>query len=172
MAGQKQPMSLKLLKGNKNLTKAEIKKGLEEEIKAPADNVKAPSYLSKDLKREFKKIADELIRIGIMSNLDSDALARYLQSRKMYIQVTDQLLNMPATIETEYEDEKTGELMTDIDENGVYTKLLNNQTKLFKQCREAATDLGLTISSRCKLVMPEKKEEKKKDPRAGKFGGV
>jgi P27 family predicted phage terminase small subunit len=173
MAGQKQPMSLKLLKGNKHLTKAEIKKGLEEEIKAPADNVKAPSYLSKDLKREFKKIADELVKIGIMSNLDVDALARYLQSRKMYLAVTNKLLEMPVTIETEYEDDKTGELMTDVDENGVYAKLLNSQTKLFKQCREAASDLGLTISSRCKLVLPETKEkDKPKDPRAGKFGGV
>ena len=57
MAGQKQPMSLKLLKGAKHMTKAEIEKGLKEEVKAPADNVKAPSYLSKDLKREFKKIS-------------------------------------------------------------------------------------------------------------------
>ncbi|MDN8817563.1 phage terminase small subunit P27 family, partial [Staphylococcus aureus] len=62
------------------------------EIKAPSDKVKAPSYLPKDLKREFKKIADELKNIGIMTNLDVDALARFLYSRKLYLQVTDQLL--------------------------------------------------------------------------------
>jgi P27 family predicted phage terminase small subunit len=33
-------------------------------------------------------------------------------------------------------------------------KVLNNQDKLFKQCRASAMDLGLTISSRCRLVIP------------------
>lgn len=48
--------------------------------------------MPKDLKREFKKIADELKNIGIMTNLDVDALARFLFARKLYLQVTEQLL--------------------------------------------------------------------------------
>ncbi|TWK37671.1 hypothetical protein CHCC20348_4437 [Bacillus paralicheniformis] len=62
MARPRQPVDLLLVKGKKNLTK--------QEIKAPNDKVKAPSCLPRDLKREFKKIADELKNIGIMTNLD------------------------------------------------------------------------------------------------------
>ena len=40
--------------------------------------------------------------------------------------------------------------------------ILIQQDKLFKQCRQTATDLGLTITSRCKIVLPKTKEEKKK----------
>jgi P27 family predicted phage terminase small subunit len=40
-------------------------------------------------------------------------------------------------------------------------KVLNNQDKLFKQCRSSAMDLGLTISSRCKLVVPKAEEDTK-----------
>lgn len=174
MAGQREPLKLVLHKGKKHLTKEEIAKREKEEIQAPADNVKPPSYLSRDLKREFKKIADELMRIGIISNLDGDALARYLQSRKMYLQITDKLLIIPPVIEKEVFDEKIGEMVIDMQTNDVYTDLLKNQNKLFAQCRTAATDLGLTISSRCKLVIPEGKQDKDKpiDPRESKFGSV
>jgi P27 family predicted phage terminase small subunit len=38
-------------------------------------------------------------------------------------------------------------------------KWSNVQSRYFKQCRECAGDLGLTISSRCKLVLPPKEDE-------------
>lgn len=37
--------------------------------------------------------------------------------------------------------------------------------RYFKQCRASASDLGLTISSRCKLVVPKTEEE----PKPNKF---
>ncbi|MCY8385807.1 phage terminase small subunit P27 family, partial [Bacillus haynesii] len=55
MARPRQPVDLLLVKGKKNLTKQEIEERRKQEIKAPSDKVKAPSYLPKDLKREFKK---------------------------------------------------------------------------------------------------------------------
>ncbi|WP_412679124.1 phage holin family protein [Brevibacillus laterosporus] len=67
----------------KNLTKAEVEQRKAQEIKEANDKVKPPSYLPKDLKKEFKKIASELLHIGIMNNLDVDALARFLCARKM-----------------------------------------------------------------------------------------
>lgn len=151
MAGQRQPVELLLLKGNKHLTKKEIEERKAKEVKAPSDKVKPPSYLDKDLKREFKKIANELVHIGIMSNLDNDALARFLISKKMYLSVTNNLLELDP-----------------LDEN--YTTLLINQDKLFKQCRQSASDLGLTISSRCKLVIPTKDDKKPKSDGEKRFG--
>lgn len=172
MAGGKQPLKLIMHKGKKNLTKAEIAKREAEEIDAPADNIQPSDMLPKDLHEPFNRISGELIRIGIMSNLDVDALERYLMAKKLYDSITLELLETPHTIKTETFEEGSEEAIIDVEENEVYTKLLNNQTKLAKQCREAASDLGLTIASRCRLVVPQGKDDKPKDPRESKFGSV
>lgn len=178
MARPRQPVDLLLYKGKKNLTKKEIEERKENEIKAPADKIRAPSYLPKELRRDFKKISDDLQKIGIMSNLDVDALARYLISRQMYLQVTEALLHRSPVIQYEAResDQIDGELIpnTTLKEiaSGVYSDLLQNQDKLFKQCRQAASDLGLTISSRCKLVVPKKEEKRQPSEFEERFGDV
>ena len=48
----------------------------------------------------------------------------------------------------------------------VLEKLENLRDKALKQCRGAAADLGLTISSRCRLVVPKPPEA----PKENKFG--
>lgn len=76
-------------KRQKHLTKAEIEERQRTEVKAAADKVTAPQYLSPTQKRTFKKIVKELRAIDLISNLDVDALARLViaqentsQSRK------------------------------------------------------------------------------------------
>jgi P27 family predicted phage terminase small subunit len=150
MARPRQPVDLVAFKGKKHLTKAEIAERKAQEVKAANDKVKPPSYLPKELKREFKKIAGELLDIGIMTNLDVDALARFLIAKKLYLDITVKLLEKPDRL---------------LDKD-----LVTTQDKLFKQSRAAASDLGLTISSRCKLVVP-KKEESKPQSKFAKFGG-
>ncbi|WP_233099740.1 hypothetical protein [Bacillus velezensis] len=54
MARPRQPVDLLLVKGKKNLTKQEIEERRAQEVKAPNDKVKAPSYLPKDLKESLK----------------------------------------------------------------------------------------------------------------------
>ena len=144
MAGrQKIPASIIEMRGKSHLSKEEIRKRKEEEIKVDSDKVKAPSYLPSDLKREFNKIAKDLLEVGLITNLDVDTLARYVQSKKLYLELTNKLLENPNIM---------------IEEKDI----LIQQDKLFKQCRQTATDLGLTITSRCKIVLPKTKEEKKK----------
>lgn len=140
MAGQRQPIDLLLIKGNKNLTKAEIEERKATEVKAPVTNVEPPAYLPEELKMEFERIAKDLINIEIMSNLDCEALARFIVSEHQYQKVTRQLLKLKSFGKR-------------------YMDLLTIQDKLFKMCRSAANDLGLTISSRCKLVVPKRKED-------------
>ncbi|AOU01223.1 phage terminase small subunit P27 family [Bacillus velezensis] len=166
MARPRQPVDLLLVKGKKNLTKQEIEERRAQEVKAPNDKVKAPSYLPKDLKREFKKIADELKNIGIITNLDVDALARFLFAQKQYLEMTEVLLETPITALVEDDDGNKFEVA-----NKTYSDLLINQDKLFKQCRQASSDLGLTISSRCKLVIPKKDDGKPKSKEEERFGG-
>lgn len=149
MAGPRQPISLIEAKGKKHLTKKEIEERKATEVKGETDNVKAPLYLPEDLKIEFDRIANELLRIDIMSNLDNEALARFVVSEFNYQKITKEVLK------TSIDDEK-------------YFNYLIMQEKAFKQSRQAATDLGLTISSRCKLIIP-KKEEKKPENKFAKF---
>jgi len=110
-----------------------------------------------------------------MTNLDVDALARFLYSRKLYLQVTDELLEQGPmkTIVVRDVDEQ-GNIVGEKEKtvvNEAYSDLLINQDKLFKQCRQASSDLGLTISSRCKLVIPRKDDDKLKSKEEERFGG-
>jgi P27 family predicted phage terminase small subunit len=149
MAGPKQPINLVVSNGKKHLTKAEIKERKASEVKAYADKIKHPAYLPKDLRKEFKDITDELVRIEIMSNLDVDALARYLISRKEWLKIANIM------------DESSPIYMIDgvSSINEQYIELSKVMDRFFKQCRSAASDLGLTISSRCKLVVPKKEDD-------------
>ena len=154
MARPRQPIDLVLHKGKKHLTKKEIEERKSQEIKVGNDKVKPPSYLSKELKREFKKISNELIEIGIMTNLDVNALVLYLKSYENW-RFMDSKLN---------EIRESEEF--DID---LYSKFAIEEDRAKKQCRSFASDLGLTISSRCKLVVP-KQEGPKKESKFSKFG--
>lgn len=142
MAGQRQPIELLLIKGKKHLTKAEIEERKKREVKAKADKIEPPSILTKKQKKRFQEIAKELIDINIMSNLDVDALARFVIHQTEYERVTKLI-------------RKTNPL------DDLYNKLLVQQEKHFKMARQCSMDLGLTISSRCKLVIPKQDEDKK-----------
>ncbi len=152
MPRPREPVTLLVAKGRKHLTKTEIEDRLDSEVNAPSDSVEAPAYLTDDLKAEFSKIAAQLVDIGIMTNLDVDALARFIIAREIYIKLSMQIIKQPAV------------LMSD-----KYPQIAINQDKAFKQCSAAARDLGLTISSRCRLVIP-KHENEEDDPNAGLFG--
>ena len=152
MAGQRLPLELVQARGSKHLTKAEIQERQEREIKPITDNIIAPGYLTKKQKEEFYRIADQLKKLNILGETDVDALGRYIMSRDMYENAVKQMRkpevkNNPLTFE----------------------KWLNIQDKLFKQCRASANDLGLSISSRCKLVVPEAKKETPKENKFKKF---
>lgn len=152
MAGPRQPLELVQAKGSKHLTKAEIQERQEREIKPITDNIIAPTYLTKKQTDEFYKIAEQLLKLKILGETDVDALARYIVARDMYENAIRQMRkpavkNNPVTFE----------------------KWLKIQDKLFKQCRASANDLGLSISSRCKLVVPETKKETPKENKFKKF---
>lgn len=152
MAGQRLPLELVQARGSKHLTKAEIQERQEREIKPITDNIIAPAYLTKKETEEFYKIADQLKKLNVMGETDVDALARYITSREMYENAVKQMRKKEV---------KNNPLL--------FEKWLKIQDKLFKQCRASANDLGLSISSRCKLVVPEAKKETPKENKFKKF---
>ena len=152
MAGKRQPIELVIAKGKKNLTKAEIRERRESEIKPIADNITAPPYLTKKQKDEFYKIAGQLEKLKIMGETDVDALARYIVANDLYIKAVKKLRSSEVT-----------------NDPVLFELWARNQERYFKQCRSSANDLGLSISSRCRLVVPETKDSKTKENKFSKF---
>lgn len=152
MAGQRQPIDLVIAKGKKNLTQAEIQERRDREIKPIADNIVAPGYLTKKQKDEFYLIAEQLKKLKILGETDVDALGRYIIAKDLYIKVSKQMAKSFV-----------------VSDPFLLDKYLKNQDRLFKQCRSSANDLGLSISSRCKLVVPEIKDPPKKENKFKKF---
>ena len=143
MGRNRQPIDLIVAKGRKHLSKAEIERRREEEIKVPFTDVRPPSYLTGKAADEFDDIAEKLLALNIFTELDADCLARYIMSKALYLQYTSELNRM------------IRERM-DADVIGKFQRL---QDSAFKQCRACASDLGLTITSRCKLQVPKVEDE-------------
>ena len=152
MAGQRVPLEVIQARGSKHLTKSEIRERQEREIKPITDNIIAPAYLTKKQIDEFYKIADQLKKLKILGETDVDALARYITAKDMYENAVRQMRKKEV---------KSNPCL--------FEKWLKIQDKLFKQCRASANDLGLSISSRCKLVVPEAKKETPKENKFKKF---
>ena len=163
MAGQRQPIELVLAKGSKHLTKAEIKERQSREVKPVTDDIIAPAYLSKKQKEEFYRIAGQLEKLKIMGETDCDALGRYIAAQSLYEQAVKDLRAV----------NKQRPKAADAAGLAVWADMLDTLDKrvdrYFKQCRSAAADLGLTISSRCKLVVPVKDEPEKPESKFAKF---
>ena len=149
----REPIALLEAKGRSHLTKAEIEERRAREPDAPDDDLVAPDYLTKKQREEFGHIAHELKRIGIIGNVDNEALARYIVLKDQYIMLTKQIKKL-----------------SPIDNIDEYDKMNRSQIRCFNAVRSAANDLGLTISSRAKLVMPELPEEKPENKFLSRFG--
>lgn len=174
MARPREPMKLKIAKGKKHLTKAEIEEGLATEPQIYTDGIEAPKYLTKKQKDSFDLIASQLQKIGIMGETDVDTLARYVTAQSQYETATKELRVLQRRSPEEPDDDLEGaELDRYYARVELWTRSLDTQAKLqdryFKQAQTAAAALGLTISSRCKLVVPVQPEPEKVNKFA-KFG--
>ena len=152
MSGQRLPLEVVQARGSKHLTKAEIKERQNREIKPITDDIIAPSYLTKKQKGEFNRITEQLKKLKIMGETDVDALARFIVANDFYIHAVKQM--------------RKPEVKNDPIKFESWAKI---QERYFKQCRSSANDLGLSISSRCKLVVPEAKKETPKENKFKKF---
>lgn len=148
----------------KHLTKEEIEeRKVQEELARPnIDNIKCPSWLKdKAARKEYKKIALELQELGLLTNLDVNALASYCNAFSAYINTVAELEGQPLVVE---QTNKAG--FTNLVEN----PLIKIQMKYSDEMKKLAAVLGLTIDSRLKLIVP--KAEKKKDEIKKEFGDI
>ncbi len=131
------PVAILRSSGSRHYSKEELAIRERSEIKTPlVKHLDPPAYLSASLAVKFRKISAALIRIGVLSELDDDSLARYLIAESNYLRVTNRLT---AALNSNN--------LADAD------KLSSMQDRFFKQCRAAGSDLGLTVSGRCNLTL-------------------
>ena len=163
MARPREPIELIMAKGRAHKTKAEIEARRKAELRAESDRISPPAFLrTKAEKEKFAFIAGELKRIGIMSNLDCDVLGRYIRAQRdweKYSKLVDRMQTKLSKAMSGEDDEKLI-LCSDL-----LSKYEGLRTKAFSQAQTCAASLGLTISSRCRLVIPKAQDE----PKVNKF---
>lgn len=185
MAGKRRPMDVNLSVveggGGKHWTKAEVEARKKSETKLPKPKaLKPPDWLSDPAKKLFKSYAKQLLEFpsGIISTLDVGTLGRYCDCELSYAEASaqksfwmevsrrrlqslsqqDALIASAAerkVLELSYEEAKT-----QID---FWT---GQMVKFEKIARSCATEMGMTVSSRCRLVVPESGTKDEVDPLA------
>ena len=148
---RKLPQKVIEMRGKSHQTKAEKEERRNSELQiSDAKRIRAPDYLPEMLRDEFNELGQQLIKAQLACKLDRDVMARYLMSKQNWIlaheKAKDSLLfdDDPKTV-------------------GGWTKVAN---QYFNQCQACANAMGLTITSRCKLVVPQTKNEEENDPMA------
>ena len=171
MAGRpREPIDLIKAKGKKHLTKKEYDERKNSELDVPFTDVEPPEYLTAKQKKEFTEIADMLLALGIFTQLDVDILAQYCMAKTLYLKYSEQIKKVLAkegavrkwaVIDEIASDCESAEELKELLEKILrrqrgddVTVLMNLQDKAQKQCLACAKELGLTITSRCKLVIP------------------
>lgn len=170
MAGPRQPVQLIMAKGAKHLTKQEIKERMSAEVQPCTEGIAAPSYLTAKQRKQFDTIADQLTRIGIMGETDCDTLARYITAQSFYEDAVKDMRKLqkerPEKPENPYDLEERTAFYSQMEMwHASMDAATKRQDRYFKQAQTAAASLGLTITSRCKLALPQSAEP----PKANKF---
>lgn len=143
MGGKRQPTDLVVLKGKAHMGKATVAERKAREPKRPAGRVqtRAPDWLPETLRGEFNALRGKLADLNIFDQVDRDTLARYLVAQRSYLEAA-----------------KLADAAIARKDSDGAREWSAVQDRYFKQARNCATDLGMTITSRCRLVIPEAKK--------------
>lgn len=138
MAGKRMPTAVVEANGRKHLSKKEKAERLAAEIHAEApDAIVPPKWLAKKHHGEFVEIAEMLCDLELYAELDRDVLGQYFVCRERWM-AADKL----AAKAIRDKDEKTAREWNSV------------QSSYFKQARQCAEAMGMSVTSRCRLVVP------------------
>lgn len=143
----RKPTALHVLNGNpskiKNLGKNEPK---------PAPIApKCPAWLSKDAKKEWKRVAPELERLGLLTQLDMVALSGYCESWAQYKKAIEFI-----------HDHDDVYPITDAEGNIKYLQQVpqvSMANKAIANVRALCSEFGLTPSARGRIQVPGKEDQ-------------
>ena len=142
-------IGLHLVEGNKsNLTKKEIEKRKknEEKLTPKSDNIKRPKWLKHDTvaQREWRKIVPELKRLGLLTNIDTTALAIYCEAVSKYVEAVENIKENGSLVEYT---NTAGET------NMVKNPAIHVKEKHYKIIKDMLKEFGLTPASRASLAI-------------------
>ena len=138
MPGKRQPTDVVLANGRKHLSRAEEAQRRAGEGKLPqAKTARPPRWLPEELKKTFRALGKQLIQAKLYTELDADTLGRYVAAQHQWELATG---HAEEALEAADQEEADG-----------WSRI---QDRYFKQARACANDMGLTITSRCRLVVP------------------
>ncbi len=138
MPGKRQPTALLESNGRKHLTQAEADERRDREVRVPPpEEVSPPKFLPKRLHREFREIGEILRVAGLYAELDRDVLGQYFLCRDRWSQA----------------DKKAARAIKDGDER-LAREWTGVQSAYFRQARQCAEVMGLSVTSRCRIVVP------------------
>lgn len=147
MAGKRQPTDVVIANGRKHLSKTEEAERRAGEVKvSPAKTAKPPKWMPETLKKDFRAIGKRLIASGLYTELDADTLGRYLVAQHQWLIATREVEKALAEIDPEEAED--------------WSRI---QDRYFKQARNCANDMGLTVTSRCRLVVPDTGKQAEED---------
>ena len=111
----------------------------------------------KKQKKRFLEISDQLRKLEILGETDSETLAHYVTAEDLYQQ----------TVKDIRAGQKCKPKSDQLKEIAVWAKMMETLDKrperYFRQAHTAASSLGLTITSRCKIVVPKAPEAPKEN---------
>lgn len=145
MPGPREKLSVLEGKGRKHLSEQEKAQRAAQEINLPKPaKLPVPKWLPPQYRTAFRKLSKQLLEVDIgVAELDADTVARYVVAQANYTAVLP-LVQKAMTEE-------------DVAMLKEYTKAQNTY---FTQARACANDMGMTITSRCRLVLPESSQPK------------
>lgn len=164
-----------LATNKKHFTKAEREQRENEELDVPFTDVVPPDYLTAKQKRDFNEYAEKLVALGIFTELDVDVLAQFCIAKELYIGYSKQvkkvldkenIVHKWSVVESLIAEAETQEDLIKLLEKIIRRQrgedisvMMSLQDKAHKQCLACAKELGLTITSRLKLVIPQSQDD-------------
>lgn len=151
MAGPRLPLEVIEARGAKHLTKSEkaARQAGEVRNKEKIKRLTPPKWLPQSQREEFNRVSSALLKLmpTMVARTDADTIAAYCMARTEWLHAT----------------KRVNDALTRGDLEAANGWGLA-QDRFFKQARACAADLGLTISSRCRLVVPEAPAKEEDNP--------
>lgn len=140
-------------KGDLTNERQERRKAEQELVKTPKKYIeKAPVWLSKRAKKEYKRLLDNINDMDMLGDLDANNLACYCNAFDKYLIAEEDVSNRGTIIE------------------GKENPSVRLQIKFAKEMREFGKQCGLSIDSRLKFAAV--KLEEKEEEIADRFGDI
>lgn len=134
----------------KHYTEAELKARQQSTVKPPPEAptaFQAPKWMPEAFRKDFAALRGKLVARGLIEEIDKDTLAHYFVAHHGWQEAERRSIRA-----VEHNDSEGAKEWRGI------------ASSYFKECRSLAADLGMTISSRAKLVLPAGTEKPTESP--------